>query len=139
MTALEIMKNWLRSFPLWDDRKLCVDYTDGIPEHCGLFCRGLEEVSRKEDVLGGVETVNRAHFVLHHLGNHPLDNAQHANWLLQLQTWIQQQSAKAEAPVFGDVPQRERIWAENGRLQDVRQTGTARHTAVITAEFIKLY
>lgn len=139
MTALEIMKNWLRSFPLWNGQEVYIDYTDGLPEHCGLYCRGLEEISRREDVLGGVETVNRAHFVLYRLGDYGQDNTPHANWLLQLQAWMQQQSAQGLAPVFGDVPQRERIWAQNGRLQNVQQTGTARYTAVITAEFIKLY
>lgn len=139
MTALETMKNWLTTFPLWNSEELYIDYTDGIPEHCGLYCRGLETVSRKEDILGGGETVNRLRFELHRIGDYGPENGENARWLLQFQEWIAQQSMSGLAPVFGDIPNRERIWAEKGRLADAKQTGTARYTVSVTVEFIKLF
>ncbi len=139
MMALETMKNWLMTFPLWNSEELYIDYNDGIPEHCGLYCRGMEEISRKEDILGGGESVNRLYFELHRMCDHGPENGENARWLLQLQGWIGQQSMLGLAPVFGDVPNRERILAEKGRLADAKQTGTARYTVSITAEFTKLF
>lgn len=135
----EKMKNWLTGFPLWNGEVLTVDYTDGIPEHCGLYCQGLEEVSRKADILGNGEIFNRLHFTLCRTADRSGDNIAHAQWLLALQGWIGQQSALGLAPVFGDVPQRERIWAHSGKLQDSKQAGTARYTAEITVEFISKF
>ena len=139
MTALEKMKNWLTSFPLWSEKQLPVDNSDGIPEHCGLFCRGVEEISRRQDVLGNTQILSRLRFTLCRTAANSADNTDNANWLLALQAWIRQQSALGLAPVFGDLPHGERIWAENGKLRDASQAGTARYTADITVEFTNLY
>ena len=136
---MEKMKNWLMEFPLWQGGDLTAEYADGIPEHCCLFCKGVEEISRRQDVLGNTEILSRLHFTLSRTTDYLGDNGENAAWILALQNWIRQQSALALVPVFGDVPHRERIWAENGRLQSTDQAGTARYTVNITVEFINLY
>lgn len=139
MTVLEKMKEWLTGFPLWNGQSLSVDNNDGIPEHCGLYCCGVEEISRKRDVLGNMEITSRLRFSLCRTAGNSRDNMENAQWLLSLQAWIQDQSSLGLTPVFGDVPPKERIRAENGRLRDVSQAGTARYTVDIIVEFTKLY
>ena len=139
MTALEKMRNWLMQFPVWNKPNLPVDFNDGIPEHCGLYCRGIEEISRKIDVLGNVELRSRLHFVFYRTADNSWDNIENANWLLSLQEWVREQNLLGLSPAFGDVPSGEWISAENGRLLDTQQAGTARYAVDITVEFTKLF
>lgn len=139
MTALEKMRNWLKKFPSWNRQNLPVDYSDGIPEHCSLYCKGVEELSRKVDILGNVVVVSRLRFALCRTADNSMDNLDNANWLVALQDWIRLQNGLGLSPDFGDVPKMEWIRAENGRMQDVLQAGTARYTVDITVEFMNLY
>ena len=136
MTALEKLVQWLKTFPLWEDEKLHIDYLDALPGNSGLYSGGLEEISRREDVLGNVTVKNRLHFVLYRL---TLSTEENSRWLLMLQNWVQSQSAAGLAPVFGDTPETEHIRAERGKLQSVPQTGTQKFAVTITAEFEKHY
>lgn len=139
MTALEKMVQWLKTFPLWDDAKLHIDYLAAEPENAGLYPQGLEEVARREDVLGNVTVLCRLHFMLYRRTFGQQDSGENSTWLLQLQQWVQSQSALGLAPVFGDAPEKERIRAEQGKLQKARQTGTGLYAVAITAEFEKHY
>ena len=67
------------------------------------------------------------------------DHEADARWLMELQQWIQRQSAEGLAPVFGDEPVRERIYARKGRLQKTNTAGTASYCVELTAEFVKHY
>ena len=138
MTALEKMVQWLKTFPLWED-DLHIDDLGAAPSNTGLYPGGLEEVSRREDVLGNVTVVCRLHFLLYRRTARQQDNGESSRWLLQLQDWVQKQSAAGLAPVFGDDPQKERIRAEKGKLQEASQTGTGKYVVAITAEFEKQY
>ena len=138
MTALEEMVQWLKTFPLWED-DLHIDDLGAAPSNTGLYPGGLEEVSRREDVLGNVTVVCRLHFLLYRRTARQQDNGENSRWLLQLQDWVQQQSAAGLAPVFGDDPKKERIRAEKGKLQEASQTGTGKYAVSITAEFEKHY
>ena len=140
MTDLEKVRQWLLTYPRWgEDCQLYVDYTNAAPDNAGLYPAGLEEISRREDVLGNVTLYCRYHFVLHRLVTGQQDNGEHARWLMAFQDWVQRQSAQHLAPVFGDEPARERIRAEKGKLKEASQTGTATYTVNLTAEFIKKY
>ena len=138
MTALEKLVQWLKTFPLWED-DLHIDDLGAAPSNTGLYPGGLEEVSRREDVLGNVTVVCRLHFLLYRRTARQQDNGENSRWLLQLQDWVQQQSAAGLAPVFGDDPKKERIRAEKGKLQEASQTGTGKYAVSITAEFEKHY
>ena len=139
MTALEKITDWLRTFPLWEDGNVSVDYTDGLPGTVGLFPRGLEEVSRKIDVLGNVTVVNRLHFMLYRITTGQQHSPDHSTWLLALQNWIQQQSVQGLAPCFGDDPAREKIRGEKGMLKNSLQTGTGKYAVELTVEYIQNY
>lgn len=140
MTDLEKVQAWLLTYPQWEEGKLLyVDYTDAVPGNTGLYPGGLEEVSRKSDVLGNVTVQNRYHFALYRVVTAAEDNAANAQWLMEFQKWVQGQSAAGLAPQFGDEPARERIRAEKGKLKEVSQTGTGTYVVTLTAEFVKYY
>ena len=138
MTDLELIRQWVRSYPEWEEgEELHIDYTEAVPCNGGLFPIGLEEVSRREDLLGNVTVQCRYRFNLYRVtaGQGP-ENAQ---WLMRFQQWVQQQSAAGLAPRFGDVPQKEWIRAEKGKLQESSQAGTGMYAVTLTAEFVKKY
>ena len=136
MTVLEKLKNWLQSFPLWEDT-LQIDAVSALPGSSGLFPRGITEISRKTDILGNVITENKMQFVLYRVAPHqPEDNS---SFLLALQNWIQQQSACGLAPQFGDDATRERVLAEQGKLHAVPQASTGKYGVNLTVEYIKNY
>ena len=135
MTPLEMMENWLRQFPRWENGTVWIDSTDGIPGNTGLFPQGITEVSRKEDVTGRTQSLCRMVFDLVFVRAGEQDGKENAQWLLQLQEWIRQESANA--PEFGDDARSQRIWAQQGKLRKVYQTGTAHYGVTVTVEFLK--
>lgn len=139
MTDLEKMRQWLITYPKWDEGLLHIDYTDALPGNLGLFPTGLEEVSRREDVLGNIAVKNRYHFALYRVDARQENNEENALWLLDFQNWVQNQSAAGIAPHFGDEPAQERLWAEKGKLKEAAQTGTGIYAVTLTAEFVKYY
>lgn len=140
MTDLEKVRQWLLSYPKWEEGGLLyIDYTDAVPGNAGLYPSGLEMVSRREDVLGNVTVQNRYHFALYRVVTGQEDNTQNAQWLMEFQQWVQSQSVAGLAPQFGDEPARERMRAEKGKLKEASQTGTGTYMVTLTAEFIKHY
>jgi len=139
MTDLEKLRQWLVTYPKWDEAQLHIDYTDALPGNLGLYPAGLEEVSRREDVLGGITVKNRYHFALYRVAAKQEDNEANALWLLEFQKWVQSQSTAGLAPHFGDEPKQERLRAEKGKLKEASQTGTGIYVVTLTAEFIKYY
>jgi len=139
MTALEKMTAWLQTFPLWKEERLYVDFLDAVPGNAGLYPSGMEETSRRQDVLGNTTVHNRLHFVLFRRTPGQQDNQANSDWLLQFQNWVQSQSAAGLAPVFGDDPAMEHIQAQQGKLQSANQTGTGKYAVTITAEYVKFY
>ena len=139
MTDLEKLRQWLLTYPKWGQGRLQVEYTDALPGNLGLFPTGLQEVSRRQDVLGNITVKNRYHFVLYRVAARQENNEENALWLLEFQNWVQAQSAGGLAPHFGDEPSSERLWAENGKLKEASQTGTGIYAVALTAEFVKYY
>lgn len=136
MTELEKVKQWLLGYPQWDAGGLIfIDYTDAVPGNMGLFPRGLEQVSVREDVLGNRAVRCRYHFALYKVAGRWEEDAA---WLLEFQNWVQQQSAAGLAPRFGDVPEEERIRAENGKLYKADPAGVVTYAVTLTAEFTRL-
>lgn len=134
---LEKMIAWLKTCPVCEGT-LYVDYTDGVPGSAGLYPAGVEEISRREDVLGNVQVWYKAHFELHRITAGQQDNTENAAWLLQFQDWVRQQCRAGLAPTFGDEPAREHIRAEKGKLKTASQTGTGIYTVQLTAEYTKI-
>ena len=144
MTALDKIRGFIRQYPGADVfRDFHVDYTDQIPDNGGVFPSGLTEVSRTRDILGNVTTVNQYNFGLYYVfKKSPGDDtgaAENADWVMDFQEWVQSASALGFAPVFGDVPESEKITAQNGVLYGADEEGTAMYMVQLTVTFIKKY
>jgi len=138
MTDLEKLRQWLLTYPGWNSL-LQVDYMDPGPGNAGLFPGGLEELHRKEDVLGNLQISCRYQFALHCQMAGQQDGASNAGWLLDFQNWVQAQSAAGLAPRFGDVPEQERLQARKGALKKADQVGTGTYMLTLMADFVKVY
>lgn len=144
MTALEKITEFVKSYPGADIlREFQIDFTDQIPANGGLFPSGLVEVSRKTDLFGNVTVTNQYNFGLYYVFEKaPGDGAGaavNAGWLMDFQEWVQEQSARGLAPVFGDTPNREQIAAQNGVLYEAQDEGLATYMVQLSVQFIKIF
>lgn len=144
MTALEKIRDWIALYPGCSTLQgLSVDYTEAQPANGGLMPGGLTEISRKEDILGNTVVTNQYSFTLYFIfAKSPGDDTgaeENAQWLLDFQDWVQEQSIRKAAPAFGDDPHKETIKAQNGTLYGTDEEGTACYTVQLTAQFIKKY
>ena len=142
MTALEKIREFVSSYPGADIlQEFRVDFTDQIPANGGIFPAGLVEVKRTTDILGDVTVTNQYNFGLYYVFEKaPGDDigaAANADWLMDFQAWVQEQSALGRAPVFGDVPRLERISAQNGVLYEAQDEGLAMYAVQLSVLFIK--
>ncbi len=132
---IDKMRAFLLSYPGWEAGKLLyIDDTDNVPGNGGLFPQGVQTLAVRQDILGNCETDYRATFTLYRAS---AETEADAPWLLHFQSWIDAQSARGLTPKFGDVPQKERLRAEKGKLCDRRGTGGL-YSVMLTAEFTKL-
>lgn len=144
MTNLKKVRDWLLSYPapgpLLD---LKVDYYAPQPENSSLAPAGLVEISRTEDILGNIKVQNQYNFALHFVLLKPVDGdaeaTDNAEWLMDLQHWIQEQSILKKAPTFGDEPKKETIKAQNGELTWADEDGTGIYTVMLSIDFTKIY
>lgn len=132
MKDLEKLRRWLLTFPGWPG-ELSVDKMQA-GSATGLFPLGLEETDRKEDFLGNAQAVCRYRFALYTRLNPGQDCAQ---WLLDFQNWVQQQSIAGLAPRFGDIPHAERLQAREGVCKDPGVLGT--YAVTLIADFVREY
>lgn len=144
MPALEKIRNWIANYPGYDILgSFQVDYTDQVPSNGGIFPSGLVEISRREDIIGNVTVQNQYNFGLYYVfPKDPGDNAGaqiNAAWIMDFQLWVQEQSVRRLAPVFGDEPRTERVQAQNGVLYDADEEGTATYMVQLSVNFTKKY
>ena len=141
MNDLERIRSWISTYPATDHlRSLTIDYYAPRQED-GIQPAGLEEISRREDLLGGITVVNQYNLGLFYVldGDAPDSGEANAVWILGFQQWVQEQSIRRLAPVFGDEPAAERIQAGNGALYARDEDGTATYVLQLTAQFQKKY
>lgn len=144
MNALETVRGWLADFPQYNVLSgFQVDYTDKIPNTGGILPDGLVEVSRKRDIVGNTTITNQYNFGLYYVFEKaPNDDegaAKNADWIVDLQEWVQEQSVTGAAPVFGDDPREERITAQNGTLLQTDEGGTGVYVVQLSVRFIKKF
>lgn len=142
MTALEIIRNWLTTYPQFEIlSQFQVDYTDQIPNNGGLFPSGLVEVSRKEDILGNVTVVNQLNFGIYYVFEKaPSDEIGaviNQEWIADFQNWVQEQSIRHLIPAIGDNPLKETAQAQNGVLYDATEEGLATYMVQLTIQYEK--
>lgn len=144
MSALEKIRSFVASYPGADIlSEFRIDYTDQIPSNGGIFPSGLVEVSRRSDILGNTTVTNQYNFGLYCvMEKAPGDDTQatiNADWVMDFQEWVQAQSVMGLAPVFGDVPQQEKIIAQNGVLYAAEDEGVATYMVQLSVQFIKQF
>lgn len=144
MTALEMVRSWLATYPGYDILgQFQVDYTDQIHGFGGVFPSGLVEVERRKDICGNVTVTNQFNFgiylVFEKAPGDDIGATINADWIMDFQLWAQEQSVLGLAPVFGDVPHLERINAQNGVLYEARDEGTATYMVQLSIQFIKKF
>lgn len=144
MSDLDKIKAWISTFPGYDIlNKFSVDYTDKIPSNGGIFPSGLVEISRNADILGNVRVNNQYNFGLYYVfAKDPGDDAGaliNADWLMDFQMWVQEQSVGRLAPTFGDEPRSEKIQAQNGVLYAADEEGTATYMVQLSVNFMKYF
>ncbi len=141
MTDLERLKAWLATYPgAGQISAMQVDYTDRLPGQFGVFPAGLVELSRHENILGDVTVKNQYNFALYAVfAKSPGDDVAaqgNADWVMDLQRWVQAQSAAGKAPTFGTVDTaHETMTAQNGALFEADGEGTALYMVQLAAAF----
>ncbi|MBE6771073.1 MAG: hypothetical protein E7547_02875 [Ruminococcaceae bacterium] len=144
MTDLEKVREWIKTFPKFDGiSEFNVDYTDNIPANGGIFPSGLVEISRVEDVIGNVTVENQYNFGLYYVfSKAPEDDigaALNADWIMEFQQWVQEQSILGKAPTFGNTGEKEKASAQNGVLYDADIEGVATYMVQLSFNFKKKY
>lgn len=144
MNPLEKIREWIATFPKFDILSVFqVDYTDRTPNNGGVFPSGLVEIERRRDITGNVTVTNQYNFGLYYVfEKSPGDDAGasvNADWIMDFQSWAQEQSALGLAPIFGDIPRDERITAQNGVLYEANGEGTATYMVQLSVQFKKKY
>lgn len=144
MNVLDMIRDWIATFPGYNIlHQFSVDFTDKIPSSGGIFPSGLVEISRSADILGNVEVHNQYNFGLYYVfAKDPGDDVGaliNADWIMDFQEWVQDQSILGNAPTFGSDPSSERIQAQNGILYAADEEGTATYMVQLSVNFVKYY
>lgn len=144
MSAIEKIREWVNSYPgMAKASALNIDYYSQTLDNSSLAPSGLIEVSREEDILGNIIVENQYNFSLDFVfPKSPGDDVgatDNANWLLDFQEWVQQQSIRRKVPAFGDEPQRETVKAQNGTNSYADIDGVGVYTVHLSINFIKKY
>ena len=144
MSALAKVRNWLKTYPQIDRlQQLNVDYYSTQPDNGSIDPSGLVEISRVTDIIGNTTVKNQYNFALYFvLAKSPEDDVgatENAEWLLDLQEWIQEQSLRRLAPTFGDMPDTETIVAQNGKVDAADEEGTGVYAVQLSINFTKIY
>ena len=124
---MDKLQTWLSRYPGWEE----------CPANVCMLPKGMEETSRKTDVLGNTQTGCRYYVTLFWelptLGSTREDTHR----LLKFIQWVQQESATGHAPRLGDVPAVERVRTEKSGLTPGAQNVT--YTVTLVADFMKIY
>ncbi len=144
MSDLEKIRQWLLTYPgIGRLQGLKVDYYSAQPDNGSIDPSGLIEISRKEDILGNTTVENQYNFALYFvLAKAPEDDegaVENADWLMDFQRWIQEQSIRRLAPFFGDEPKSETIKAQNGKVEAADEEGTGIYMVQLSINFTKIY
>jgi len=141
MSALEKFKDWICTFDGFPDN-VQVDFTDKVPSSSGVFPAGISELGRKKDILGGVILYDQYNFGIYWVFcKSPGDDEEaefNAGWVMDFQSWVQEQSALGLAPKFDNtMTYKEVIVASDGQLYDADEEGTAMYMVQVVVRFYK--
>lgn len=143
MTDIEKIRDWVKSFGGVPDN-FRIDYTNEVSGNAGLYPEGIVEVRRASDILGNVTVTNQMNFglyiVLENEESTDIQAARNAEWVMNFQKWVQEQSARRLAPTFGNTDTRnEIIRAQNGQLYGEKDDGISVYMVVLSVQFKYYY
>lgn len=138
---LELVRRWISGWAGMERvLSFSVDHYSAVPENGTIGPAGVSEICRKMDILGNVAVEQEVRFVLNFVllqnGDDDVLAMDNAQWLLNLQAWIQEQGLWGLVPVFGNF---QTVRAEDGRLQEVSPEGTAVYSMELTFHFTRVY
>lgn len=136
---LERVRRWFSGAPGMERvQSLGVDYHPAVAENGSVAPAGVKERGRRADVLGNVTVEQEVCFrvLLILLKNEEDDGLENAQWLLDLQKWVQEQGARGLTPVFGAHQQ---VRAEEGTLKQVSPEGTGVYSLRLTFRYETVY
>lgn len=144
MSAIEKIRKWVKTYPgMGKVMDLFVDYYSMQLDGSSIAPSGLTEISRREDVLGNLTVENQYNFKLSFVfPKAPGDDdgaTENADWLLDFQQWVQEQSIRQLVPVFGDDPRKETAKAQNGTNEYATIEGSGLYTVLLSVNFFKIY
>lgn len=139
-TYFEQLLQWLARCPALAGIDLRVDDLPPAAGTGALFPKGVEQTDRWQNLLGQVTARQKMQLVLRlNLPFVPGDaelTAQTARRLLELQTWVAEQSAVGLAPQLGNAdPAQETLTAGAARLEQANDEGSAVYTVTLTAHY----
>ena len=144
MDMIEKLRKWLATWSEWN--RVTRTRTDGLGNKgCEVSIRpcGVSELQRKVTIVGGCAVRVRYSFWLdaqfYKSSGDEQGAEENAAWLLNLQQWINAESAKGKAPRFGTGEEKEVIRAENGAIQTVSREGLAIYRMALTIECDEKY
>lgn len=144
MSAINKIRDWVKTYPgACKVLDLFVDYYSMQLNGSSIAPSGMVEVSRKKDILGNLTVENQYNFKLSFVfPKAPGDDdgaAENAEWLLDFQEWVQEQSILRLVPAFGDDPLKETVKAQNGTNEYATIEGSGLYTVLLSVNFIKIY
>ncbi len=136
----ETLRTWLCTCPYLQNMDAPeIDFVGVTPGNTGLYPIGLEERGRQEDVLGNVTVQYIQKFLVYLVTCPNPGEVEPGRQILEFQQWVGQQSARGLAPVFGDVPDGDKILAEKGKLVSVSKTGICKYQVQLTVQYVKKF
>lgn len=143
ISDLEKVREWLKGFDGLPS-EFAIDYTNEVPGNAGLFPNGLVEISRKENIVGDIVVTNQYNFAIYmvfpKMQQEDIQATINAEWVMNLQKWVQEQSVKGLAPTFGNVAQeQEQMKAQNGMFYGSKDDGAGLYMITLTAQFKQEY
>ena len=129
-------RDWLSTCP-HITAPVSLEYLEAVPGATALFSAGNREVSRCNDVAGNVWVTCRSSFSLLRRVPRLADGAGYAQWLLDLQAWIQHKCIRGETPQVGALVVC--VQAQNGHLQRDTADSMGVYKVALDVEYVKMY
>ncbi len=141
-THIEKMRDFILTCPFIKDfmNGILIDWHS--QDKFGLMPVGQSTISREEDIMGNITVHKQYNFSLY-AQNFTVEDViriETIGFLDRFSEWIEEESAKGNAPVFGDNPDTEEITAQNGMLYELYENGKfGRYQLQISVIFDKCY
>ena len=134
--VINVLHNWLSDCP-YISAPVTVEYLEEKPGAVALFIEDTREISRRQDVVGNVWITCRSRFSLLRRVPRLSEDGGCAQWLLDLQGWIQKKSIRGEIsqPYITHM----QAAMSDGRLQEDTADGMGIYKVSLDVEYVKTY